>query len=115
MFIFENAIKMVRQSIIIMKCAHFCPYNWHLKPCYGNRWYGGIATWGHFTYHKLYTIDSGCYSFLFNSNKPPHKEIWPLSTFRGACFLKISVTDTYILKRDILVIALFVMFLSNSE
>ena len=80
-----------------------------------NRCYGGIATWGHFTYHKLYTIDFDCYSFLFSSNKPPYKEIWPLSTFRGACFLNISVTEAYILKRDILVIVLFAMFLSNSE
>ena len=80
-----------------------------------NRCYGGIATWGHFTNHKLYTIDFDCYSFLFISNKPPYKEIWPLSTFRGACFLNISVTEAYILKRDILVIALFAMFLSNSE
>ena len=80
-----------------------------------NRCYGIIATWGHFTYRKLYTIDFGCYSFLFSSNKPPYKEIWPLSTFRGACFLNIGVTDAYILKRDILVIALFAVFLSNSE
>ena len=80
-----------------------------------NRCYGGIATWGHFTYHKLYTIDFDCYSFLFISKNPPYKEIWPLSTFRGACFLNISVTEAYILKRDILVIALFAMFLSNSE
>ena len=78
-----------------------------------NRCYGGIATWGHFTYHKLYTID--CYSILFISYKPPFKEIWSLSTFRGACFLDISVREAYILKRDILVIALFTMFLSNSE
>ena len=80
-----------------------------------NRCYGGIATWGHFTYHKLYTIHLECYLFLFSSNKPPYKEIWPLFTFRGACFLNISVTDAYILKRDILAIALFAMFLSNSE
>ena len=63
----------------------------------------------------LSTIDFDCYSFTFISNKPPCKEIWPLSTFRGACFPNISVTEAYILKRDILVIALFAMFLSNSE
>ena len=80
-----------------------------------NRCYGGIATWGHFTYHKQYTIDIDCYSFLFISNKPPCKEIWPLSSFRGTCFLNISVTEAYILKRDISVIALFAMFLSDSE
>ena len=80
-----------------------------------NRCYGGIATGGHFTYHKLYTIDFDCYSVLFSSNKPPYKEIWPLSTFRRACFLNISVTEAYILKCDILAIALFAMFLSNSE
>ena len=80
-----------------------------------NRCYGGIATWGHFTYHEQYTIDFYCYSFLFISNKPPYKEIWPLSSFRGTCFLNISVTEAYILKRDILVIALFAMFLSDSE
>ena len=80
-----------------------------------NRCYGGIATWGQFTYHKLYTIDFDCYSLLFISNKPPYKVIRPLSTFRGACFINISVTKAYILKRDILVIALFATFLSNSE
>ena len=80
-----------------------------------NKCYGGIATWGHFTYHKLNTIDFDCYSFLFISYKPPYKEIWPLSTFRGACFLDISVMEAYILKPDILVIVLFAMFLSNSE
>ena len=80
-----------------------------------NRCYGGIATWGHFTYHKQYTIDFDCYSFLFISNKPTYKEIWLLSSFRGTCFVNISVTEAYILKRDILVIALFAMFLSNSE
>ena len=48
--------------------------------------------------------------FIFISKKPPYKGIWPLSTFRGACFLKISVTEAYILKPDILVIALFAMF-----
>ena len=80
-----------------------------------NRCYGGIATWGHFTYLKLYTIDFDFYSFLFVSYKPPYKEIWPLYTFRGACSLDISVTEAYILKCDILVIALFAMFLSNSE
>ena len=69
-----------------------------------NRHYGGIAT-----------IDFDCYSFLFISKKPPYKEIWPLSTFRDACFLNISVTEAYILKCDILVIALFAMFSSNSE
>ena len=69
-----------------------------------NRCYGGIATWEHFTYHKLYTIDFDFYSFLFISNNPPHKDIWPLSTFRGACFLDISVTESNILKRDILVL-----------
>ena len=72
---------------------------------------------GHFTYHKLYTIAFDCDSFLFISYKLPYKEIWPLSTFRGACFffLDISVRDAYILKHDILVIALFAMFFSNSE
>ena len=81
-----------------------------------NRCYGGIATWGHFTYHKLCTIDFDCYwVFLFISNKPPYKEIWPLFTFRGVSFLNISVLETYILKRDILFLALFTMFLSNSE
>ena len=77
--------------------------------------YGDIATWGHFTYHKQYAIDFDGYSFLFISNKPPYKEIWPLSSFRGTCFLNISVMEAYILKRDILVIALFSMFLSDSE
>ena len=79
-----------------------------------NRCYGGIATWGHFTYHKHSTI----FLLLFISiisNKSPYEEIWPLYTFGGACFLNISVTEVYILKRDILVIALFAMFLSNSE
>ena len=80
-----------------------------------NRCYGDITTWGRFTYHKLYTIDFGCYLILFISNKPPYKEIWPLSTFRGAHFLNISATEAHILKCDILVIALFAMFLSNSE
>ena len=85
-----------------------------------NRCYGGIATWGratwvHFTYHKLYTIDFHCYLLLFISYKPQYKVIWPLSTFRGACFLDRRVMKAYILKRDILVIALFAMFLSNSE
>ena len=80
-----------------------------------NRCYGGIATWGHLTYHKLITNDLDCYSFLSISNKPQYKEIWPLSTFRGACFLNISITEAYILKRGILVIALFAMFLSNNE
>ena len=80
-----------------------------------NIYYGGIATWEHFTHHKLYTIDFDCYSFSFISYKPAYTEIWPLSTFRGACFLDISVTEAYILKRGILVIAVFAMFLSNSE
>ena len=80
-----------------------------------NRCYGGIETWEHFTYHKLYTIDFDCYSFLFISNNPPHKDIWSLSTIRVACFLNISVMESHILKRDISVIALFEMFLSNSE
>ena len=39
----------------------------------------------------------------------------PLSTFRGACFLNISVMEAYIVKCDILVIALFTMILRNSE
>ena len=71
--------------------------------------------WGHLTYHKLYTIDFDCYSFLCISYKPQYKEIWPLSAFRGACYLDISVTEAYIVKRDILDIALFAMFLSNNE
>ena len=66
-------------------------------------------------YHKLYTIDFDCYSFLFISNKSPYREICPLSTFIGVCFLNISVTEAHILKRDILVIALFAMFESNIE
>ena len=55
--------------------------------------------------------------FLFISNKPPFKEIWLLSTFStsGAYFFKISVTEAYILKPDILVIVLFAMFLCNNE
>ena len=40
-------------------------------------------------------------TFLFISKKPSYKEIWSLSTFRGSCFLNISVTEAYILKRDI--------------
>ena len=51
-----------------------------------------------FIYHKLRPIGVDCYSFLFISKKPPHKEIWPLSTFRDACFLNISATEAYILK-----------------
>ena len=62
-----------------------------------NRYYGGIATWGQFSYHKLYTIDFDCYSFLLITYKPPCKEMWPFFTFRGACFLDISVTEAYIL------------------
>ena len=62
------------------------------------------------TFYLPQTIDFGCYSFLYISNKPPYKEIWPLSTFRGAHFLNISVTEAHILKCDILAIALFAMF-----
>ena len=40
--------------------------------------------------------------------RPPYKEIWPLSSFRGTCFLNISVTEAYILIRDILFVCLFV-------
>ena len=80
-----------------------------------NRCYGGIATLEHFTYHKLYTIDFDCYSFLFITKEPPYKEIWSLSTFMGACFLNISVMEAYILKCDIFLIALFTMILRNSE
>ena len=68
-----------------------------------------------FTYHKPHTIDFDCYSCLSITKKLPYKEIWPLSTFRGACFLNINVMEAYILKCDILVIVLFTMILSNSE
>ena len=37
------------------------------------------------TYHKLYTIDFDCYSFL-SIKKTLYKEIWPLSTFGGLVF-----------------------------
>ena len=80
-----------------------------------NRCYRGIATWERLTYHKQYTMVFYCYSFLFISREPPYKEIWPLSTFRDACVLNISVTEAYNLKHDILVIALFAMFASNSK
>ena len=70
---------------------------------------------GTFYLPQAIPIDFDCYLSLFISNKPPYKEIWPLSTFRGACFLDINVTEAYILKRDILVIALFATFLRNSE
>ena len=50
---------------------------------------------------------------MFISKQPPYKEIWPLSTFRGVSFLNISVTEAYILKLNILVFALFAMFLST--
>ena len=56
-----------------------------------------------------------CYSFLFISKKPAYKEICHLSTFRGACFLNISVMEAYILKRDIWVSALFALFYSNND
>ena len=72
-----------------------------------NRCYGGIAKWGHFTYHNLYTIGFDCHSFLFIPNKSPYKEICPLSTFRGARYLNISVTEVYVLKGEIFVIVLF--------
>ena len=39
----ENTIKMVHQSIIIIKCTRLCPFNEHLKFCYGNICYEGIA------------------------------------------------------------------------
>ena len=32
---YENTINMVHQSIISMKCTGLCPFNEHLKPCYG--------------------------------------------------------------------------------
>ena len=53
--------------------------------------------------------------FIFMTKKPAYKEICHLSTFRDACFLNISVTEAYILKRDIWVSALFALFSSNSE
>ena len=74
-----------------------------------NRCYGGIATSEHLTYHKLYTTDFDCYSFLCNTKKLPYKEIWQIFTFRDACFLNISVMEAYILKRDFLVVVLFAM------
>ena len=80
-----------------------------------NRCYGDIATWGHFTYHKLYTIDFDCYSFyLFQINHHTNKYGRYLQ-LEALFFLKISGTESYILKRDSLVIALFAMFVSNSE
>ena len=33
--VYKNNINMVHQSIIIMKYTHLCPFNEHLKPCYG--------------------------------------------------------------------------------
>ena len=91
---YVNTIKMMHQSIIIMECSHLCPFNDNFVM--ENRCYGGIATGEHFTYHKPFTIDFDCYSFLFISKKPSYKEIRPLSTFRGACFLNISVREAYI-------------------
>ena len=81
-----------------------------------NRCYGGIATWGHFTCYKLYTIDFEGYSFLFISKKHHTKKYGRyLHSEVLTSFLNISVMEAYILKRDILVITLFAMFLSNSE
>ena len=34
-FFYENTSKIVHQSIIIMQYTHLCPFNEHLKPCYG--------------------------------------------------------------------------------
>ena len=122
-FLYNDTVNMVHKSVIIIKCTCLCPFSTFFKiseydqdhnhtlrtnqsiviedRCYGGiatcRCYGGIVTCGHFTFHKLATIDYDCYSLIFISYKPPQKQIhvWLLSTFRDACFINVGITEAY--------------------